>query len=128
MTLRAHASETLRTIMNDQDGAFGWPFTITDPSGSTGELVGRSSDISKVVDPDTGIIISGRLAHVSVMIEDLTDAGLGVPVGVADGAVKPWVVDVDDINGTAGKFKVSESNPDRALGIVVLILEAYSGA
>jgi hypothetical protein len=111
--------------MNDQDGAFGWPFTITDPAGTSAPLVGRSSDISQVVDPDTGVVVSGRLAHVSVMIEDLTDASLGLPVGIADTAGKPWLVVVDDINGVSGTFKVAESNPDRALGIVVLLLEAY---
>jgi len=125
MSLRAYAATRLRAILNDQAGAFGWPCTITDPAGTSAELIGRSSDIHLVVDPETGIVISSRQAHVAVMIADLADAGLGVPRAIPDAAGKPWIVEFDDINGTPGKFKVSESNPDRALGIVVCMLEAY---
>lgn len=103
----------------------GWDFTITDPDGLSAPFVGRSSDISQIIDQDTGQVVSGRFAHISVCIADLTDAGMAVPVGIADGAVKPWLVDVADVAGVTARFKVMESNPDRALGNVICMLEAY---
>tara|TARA_R100000388_G_scaffold63439_3_gene46356 strand:+ start:47 stop:226 length:180 start_codon:yes stop_codon:yes gene_type:complete len=51
--------------------------------------------------------------------------GLGLPKGIADTGSKPWVIQFDDIGGTPYKFKVSQSNPDRALGLVVCLLELY---
>ena len=93
--------------------------------GAGAPLVGLSNDISQVIDPDTGQIVSGRLATVVLRTSSLIAAGLGQPVGVSDASSKPWVVGFDDINGTSYKFKVKESNPDRALGLVVCVLEAY---
>lgn len=125
MGLRSRATAALNRIINDSEQAFGWDIVITDPDGNVGNLVGRSTDISMLIDPETQAVVSGRSASIAVMIADLTSEGLGMPVGIADGAVRPWVVDVDDIEGVPGKFKISQSNPDRALGIVVCFLEAY---
>lgn len=129
MGLREHAAEVLRVIVNDADCAFGWPIVITDPAGFTAAapLVGRSQDIAQVVDPDTGQLVSGRLATAVVMIQDLTDAGYTeLPRAVADTSIKPWIVEFDDLQGTRYVFKVVESNPDRTLGEIVLHLEAYA--
>lgn len=128
MTLRAHAAEVLRTIANDTEGAFGWPIVLTAPDGfaSVESLVGRSQDIAQVIDPDTGQPVSGRLASASLVIQDILDAGYTeLPRAIANTAQKPWLVTFDDINGVSHTFKVSESNPDRTLGVVNLLLECY---
>ncbi|MCK5236243.1 MAG: hypothetical protein KAR06_04580 [Deltaproteobacteria bacterium] len=125
MNLRAQAEADTKVILEDGLFGFGWPITVTDPLGTSGALTGFSNDISELIDPDTGQAVSGRLATVALSISSLTDAGLGLPVAIADAASKPWIMAFDDINGNAGVFKVQKSNPDRALGIITCILEIY---
>lgn len=125
MSLRITAESDLGVILEDDTYGFGWSITVTDPAANVGSLTGFSDDISQLIDPDTGQAVSGRLASAVLRISSLTAEGLGLPVGIADAASKPWVIEFDDINGNAHKFKVSESNPDRALGIVVCLLESY---
>lgn len=127
MGLRTIAEQDLGVILEDSDTGFGWPITVTDPSGNsgTGPLTGFSDDIAQIIDPDTGQAVSGRLASVALRISSLTAAGLTLPRGIADSGSKPWVIEFDDINGNPYKFKVSQSNPDRALGLVTCLLELY---
>ena len=125
MSLRLEAESDLEFILEDAETGFGWDITITDPDGVSATLTGFSDDIAQIIDPDTGQAVSGRLASAVVRISSLTAAGLGLPKGIADSALKPWIVEFDDINGNPYKFKVSQSNPDRAIGIVSLLLELY---
>lgn len=127
MSLRQLAEADLGLILEDEVTGFGWPITVTDPSGNsgTGPLTGFSDDISQIIDPDTGEAVSGRLASVAIRISSLTSHGLAMPRGIADSKIKPWIIQFDDINGNAFKFKVAQSNPDRALGLVTLLLELY---
>lgn len=105
---------------------FGWPVTIISPQGvaSTG-LVGYSDDIAQAIDPDTGQLVSGRLVSVALRISTLSAQGFALPYGVANTDGKPWVAQFDDINANPYTFKVRQANPDRALGLVVCILEGY---
>lgn len=125
MSLRQLAEADLGVILEDSVTGFGWPITITDPGGNVGSLTGFSDDIAQVIDPDTGQAVSGRLASVSLRASSLAMEGLTLPRGIADTTGKPWVVEFADINGAPHKFKVSQSNPDRALGLVTCILELY---
>jgi hypothetical protein len=126
MSLRQQAESDLGLILEDTATGFGWSITVTDPSGTVRPLTGFSDDISQIIDPETGQIVSGRLASVALRISSLTAAGLGLPRGIADSGVRPWIVGFNDINGNAFKFKVSQSNPDRALGMVICLLESYA--
>lgn len=125
MSLRQLAEADLGVILEDSVTGFGWPITITDPDGNVGSLTGFSDDIAQVIDPDTGQAVSGRLASVALRASSLAMEGLTLPRGIADTTGKPWVVEFADINGAPYKFKVSQSNPDRALGLVTCILELY---
>ena len=127
MSLRVLAEQDLGAILEDSVTGFGWAVTVTDPAGSTGTgpLTGFSDDIAQIIDPDTGQAVSGHLVSVALRISSLTTAGLGLPQGTADSTLKPWLVAFDDINGNAFTFKVAQSNPDRAIGIVTLVLELY---
>ena len=126
MGLRAEAEAALEETLEDED-LFGWPLTITDPSGFSAHLSGGFTDISRVIDPETGVAVTGRLASAVVRLSTLSLEGFtAIPRGISESASKPWRVDTVDINGNACTFKVQESNPDRALGIVVLILELYT--
>ena len=128
MSLRALAEQDLGVILESDANGFRWPVTITNPEGTTvSSLYGLSNDISQTIDPDTGELVSGRLASVALRISSLVTAGFSdLPRAVADNAVKPWIVTFNDINGTSHTFKVRKSDPDRALGLVMCTLEAYA--
>jgi hypothetical protein len=93
-----------------------------------GALTGFSDDISQLIDPDTGQAVSGRLASVALRISTINTKfpGQGLPINISNAALKPWIVEFDDINGNPHRFKVSESNPDRAIGMLICILELYA--
>lgn len=123
--LRDLAEADLGFILEDQYG-FRWPIAVTNPDGlRVPGLFGFSNDIAQVIDPETGTAVSGRSASVAIRTGLLADNNLGIPRGISDSSKKPWVVEFDDINGGAHKFKVSESMPDRSIGVVVCMLEAY---
>jgi len=125
VSLRQLAEADLGAVLEDGATGFGWPITVTSPAEMSALLTGFSDDISQIIDPDTGQIVSGRLASIALRISSLTAAGFELPQGIADAAQKPWLVTFDDINGNSFTFKVMQSNPDRALGIVTCILELY---
>lgn len=128
MGLREQAAVDLRTILNDEDG-FAWEIAITNPDGVCDTVRGFSTDIAETIDPDTGMAVSGRLVSVALSIRDLEELEcyetFGLPQGIADTTIKPWVVVFKDILGKEHTFKVQESHPDRALGIVTCMLEVY---
>ncbi len=125
MNLRVNAEADLAVILEDDVYGGAWPITVTNPLNVNACLTGYSSDITQLVDPDTGQIVSGRLAVVALRIKSLDCVGLGIPEDVVDSTSKPWIIQFDDINGKPYKFKVSKSNPDRGSGVVTCILEAY---
>lgn len=125
MSLREQAEADLAGILEDETAGFGRTIIITDPSGTSKTFTGFTNDIAQIIDPDTGQAVSGRSANATVRISSLIAASLGIPRGIADETLKPWVVQFDDINGNPFTFKVSKSHPDRALGIVSLELEFY---
>lgn len=125
MGLRQTAETDLGLILEDSTTGFGFSITVTDPLGTVRPLTGFSDDIAQIIDPDTGQAVSGRLASVALRISSLTAAGLSLPEGIADATKKPWLIAFDDINGNNFTFKVMQSNPDRALGLVVCLLEIY---
>ena len=126
MGLRQIAESDLGLILEDTVTGFGYSITLTDPSGTVRPLTGFSDDIAQIIDPDTGQAVSGRLASAALRISSIISAGLTLPKGIADAGIKPWLVQFDDINGNPYTFKVAQSNPDRALGLVTLLLELYA--
>lgn len=125
MGLREIAEADLVTTLEDRDTGFGFNIKVTDPDGTSADLIGTSNDIAELIDPDTGQAVSGRFASVALRISSLTAKGLGLPEDIADATKRPWVIEFDDINGNPFTFKVKDSNPDRGLGIVTCILEIY---
>lgn len=123
--LRAIAESDLSFILEDGAYGFGWPISVTNPAGTVQPFTGFSGDISAMFDPDTGIPVSGQLAHVVLRLSSLNAVSFTLPRGIADESSKPWVVQFDDIDGKARVFKIKNSDPDFTLGIVVCILEHY---
>ena len=122
MSLREIATNDLNTILSID---FGWTITITDPADLSADIKGYSNDIAQVIDPETGQIVSGRVATIALALRALADAGLSIPEGIEDPTKKPWRVTFTDTDANSYNFKVLASNPDRALGIVTCELESY---
>ena len=77
-----------------------------------------------MIDPETGQLVSNRTASITLRLSSLLD--IGMPKAIADSSSKPWLVEFEDILGTAYKFKVASSNPDRSIGHVTCTLENYT--
>jgi hypothetical protein len=86
-------------------------------------LTSLTQDISQQIDPETGQLISGRVASIAVRLSSLL--GIGIPVAIADKNKRPWVVEFADVLGNMYTFRVSSSNPDRTIGVVSCLLEKY---
>lgn len=124
MGLRQELRQDVHRILTDTDG-FAWSLVVTDPDGRSASLRGFSTDVSDLIDPETGQAISGRQAEVTISMDSLACCGLGHPVGIADTAGKPWTVRFDDVEGIPWTFKVARSAPDRTAGLILCHLEAY---
>lgn len=125
MGLREQAAADLRAIAEDDVDGFGWEITLTDPSGTTATVTGLSTDVSLMIDPETGLAVSGRRASIAIAMATLTEAGLTRPRAIAESAGRPWLATFDDIEGASHTFKISEVRPDAAIGVVLCFLEAY---
>ncbi len=124
MGLRQRAAVDAKRILEDSTSGFGWPFVLTSPAGVSTALTGYTTDVSVTIDPDTGQAVAGKKASVAVSLASLP----AMPTAVADEMTKPWLVTVADIQGVTATLKVIEVLPDRALGVVVLLLESYASA
>lgn len=125
MSLRQLAQKDLKYILENDAGTV-WNIVITNPAGVTRTIKGSPNDISQVVDPETGQIVSGRSASIAVAIATLFEAGFdSLPVGISDSYSKPWLIQFDDINSNSHTFKVIQTNPDRTLGLITCHLEVY---
>lgn len=128
MGLRELAERDNRAILENRN-EFGYPFTLTSPEGVTAPMTGFTNDIAIQVDPDTGGWVSGRTASIAVNITSLRLAGFPTnPQNIMDQNKKPWAVAFRDINQVPMLFKVIQSNPDRGLGMMTLLLETYKQA
>ena len=123
--LRETAEADLVSIVENDATGFGWSISVTDPSGTVVSLKGLSNDIAELIDPETGVAVTGRYASVAIAMESLEAAGLGLPEGVSDETSKPWIIGFNDIKGNPFIFKVKRSSPDRALGIITCEVEVY---
>jgi len=124
MSLRQVAGEDLIKIIG---GGFGWNITITNPAGISAAVTGFANDIAQSIDPDTGLIVSGRIITVALSLKSLEDAGFtALPEGISEATQKPWLIDFADIRGNLHNFAVIGSHPDRALGLVTCELELYN--
>lgn len=125
MSLRDEAEAAFREILSCDEGAV-WPVTLTSPSGESRPLDARTNDIHLVVDPNTGVAVSGRQASVVLSWRDVTALGIGTPQGVSNPTVKPWTVAFDDLYGSSYVFKIKETHPDRDIGSLVCYLEIWT--
>ena len=122
--LRERLAAHTKSFIENKD-FFGVDLTLTAPNGVSKPLVGSSTDIFRMYDNDEGSF-SLRTASVTLVVSSILEAGLpAIPEGVHKSDSKPWVVVVEDIDGVSWTFKIRETNPDRAAGVVVCHLETW---
>lgn len=124
MGVRQELRRDVHRILTDVEG-FAWPLVVTDPDGRSARLQGFSTDVSDLIDMETGQAVSGRQAEVTISMDSLACAGMAHPAGVPDTAGKPWVIAFEDAVGGLWTFKVMRSAPDRTAGLILCHLEAY---
>lgn len=124
MNLRTQITEDVRSILN---GTAGIAVTVTDPAlpGSPAALKGMSADIGFAMDFATGEMVLAQKAHVTLSLKDLADAGIGVPVGVAEEVGKPWLVEYAEPDQALVIYEVKMSMVDRSAGLVNCQLGSY---
>lgn len=125
MSLRDQAAADALSFLEDDVGGFACDITVTTPLGVELELKGYASDIGQTLDPETGQAVTGRRASVALPIVRFTAAGVELPRHIADRASRPWVVQIADIEGVLHTYAVAEAMPDRAIGVVTCLLQAY---
>lgn len=116
MGLLAQAAADLVSILEDVDGGFGTRVLLTSPSGASAELVGLMNDISQVIDPETGLLVSGRSSTLTLPLESIRAAGLPEPRVVQERATDPWIVELLDGDVDQRRFVISGVRPDRSFG------------
>ena len=125
MGLRQEIKRNTQIILADEANGFAWPLVVTDPSGKSVRTKGFTCDIADLIDPETGQAVSGRMAEVTIHMEELRCAGMAHPAHIQDGSGKPWTFKFDDLYGTSHTFKVQRVSPDRTTGLILCCLEAY---
>jgi len=120
----------LGLTLEDNVNGYGWPIIVEDPDGNTAPLNGQSGDIGLTIDPNTGVAVSGREAHVALRVSSIEASSLvGLPRGQAkNDTKKPWIFRFEDINGHPGVFMVRQVMPDETGGVITCIIEAYKEA
>ena len=122
MSLADFAAADLQSILN-ADGAC---VTLQAPDGRSAEFRANTQDISHAIDPQTGMLVSGRTVSVALSQFDLEIVGMAPSAVVENKTSKPWVVRfVETTSRVPHTFKVKESKPDRTIGALILILEFY---
>lgn len=107
------------------EGDWGVPVLVTDPDGKAATLQAQAGDIGALIDPDTGVPVSGRLAHVALRLSSLAAAGFEIPKGTASPDGMPWRFKFNDLAGGSHEFAVRHSRPDRTLGVVICLAEHW---
>lgn len=113
-------------ILGDQD-TLGQAVTVTAPDGTSEELTGFASEIGQTVEPETGQVVSGTRASVSLPLGPFRTAfgASALPVHVASGTGAPWLVEFTDAGGDARTYKVIDTMPDKRAGVLTCLLENY---
>lgn len=115
-------------VLIESQSDFGWPVSITSPDGVTVSVSALSNDISLIIDPGTGLPVTGRNATATFRMSTLATLNFPIPYGIEDGKKKPFLVTANDITGKQYVFKIKASRPDRTIGCVSCILEFWKVA
>jgi len=122
--IREIAESDLSVLIESQSD-FGWPVSVTSPAGVTESVTALSNDISLVIDPETGMPVTGRNATATFRTSSLLALAFPMPTGIEDTKGKPFLVTFNDIAGNSIIYKIKTARPDRTIGCVVCVLEFW---
>lgn len=123
MNLKKRAETDLaKTLENEND--FGMPITVTNPGGRSEIFFGQTGNVHLLYDPDTGAEINNQIAHISLRINSLYDAGFELPRAVPAENENPWIFEFAGTDDILRKYTVSYTRPDWTLGIMTILLTA----
>ena len=105
---------------------WGVSMVFTAPTSETATVDGLHVRHNTQYDQETGALVSGRNASVTVSESVLTDAGYPVRNGDDDVHLANHRVSVADSTGTTREYVVREWFPDEKLGIIVCILGDFA--
>lgn len=125
MGLREIAERDVFNILTDSSVGAAVSITVTPPGGADLDLTGYSNDIAQMIDPETGMAVSGRTVSVSIPIRSFVEAGVPLPRAILSETSNPWVVQFSDNYGRTHTWAVTATDPDYTLGFVNCILEDY---
>lgn len=125
MSLLAEAALDLRSFLEDVDHGFGVRVSVVSPDQVQATVTGYSADVGRSMDPETGLAVSGRMAHITVPTAQMLESFGEIPDGSPDSSQKPWLATVS-LPGHPEEqtFRIFRTEPDK-LGCIVCYLEAY---
>jgi hypothetical protein len=110
--------EIRQQILADLDtiikGEFGQSIRISRQDGSDpNDFTGYSNDIHNTIDPQTGLMVSGRSARATLVLQDILNQFGELPK-------KLWIVEFLEISPNV--FKIHDVMPDASMGTLTLII------
>lgn len=127
MSLRAQAETDLGALL-EAPGDWGNPVAVIDSAGNTADLFGKTTDVGQAIDPQTGVVISGRHAACTLRITSMAVAGLvGLPIAVSDESLLPWRVTFAGPSTPSQQYAVVQTFPNFTVGYVVCICMPWEG-
>lgn len=125
MRLLDRVRKDSQKIMNSTRYGFSTDIELINPDGLTLPFKAIVAVIHNLIDPDTGVPVSGFLATASINILDLKDQSVEMPEGEMDENERPWLIRESDILGQQVTYKIVSTAPDKANGNIVCDLGAY---
>jgi len=95
--------------------------TLTPPGGAAFTVRGIPVRINRLVEEHEGSYVNTPFSHVSIIEQDLIDAGQSARVNKL-GTMKGWLVSWSDAV-QSWTYTVSETMPDDTVGLISLILK-----
>lgn len=128
MGLREQAAADITAILEDSTTGAAVAVTVVSPGGVSKSMTGFAADIASLIDPSTGMAVSGRMATVALSMASLAALfpSAGMPKGIAESTSRPWAVSFADVLGTVHTFKIKTADPDRTVGLLKCTLEVYA--
>jgi hypothetical protein len=120
MNLITQAESDLEFTLEDYEDGFGVEIILIRNTGDEYSFYGQSTDISFLIDPNTGIGVQGRTCEVSLRLYNILGVIGEIPDKTEEGT--GWIAKYRNVNGDEWTFAIEQVDVDRKIGIVKLTL------
>mgnify|MGYP000601476612 CR=1 FL=1 len=128
MGLRQNASADLKSILENDQTGFAHDIVLIPPVGDEIALKGTTTNISSIIDPDTGQLVSGNYVEMSLVMASVYASTPDLPKAEPSANKKSWKAKFSNISGVENTYRIIETLPDKELGVLVCILESFNEA